>query len=92
MRDRGVLASGPGESLQLVVPRPTAGPREAKRHAGCGFDRPRAGTACFFPAVSHAEPELSKILLSLGVVGAGYAIAIPFNIQFYGARTSGWSG
>jgi NADH-quinone oxidoreductase subunit L len=36
--------------------------------------------------VSHAEPKLSKILLSLGIVAAGYAVAIAFNVAYYGRR------
>jgi NADH-quinone oxidoreductase subunit L len=74
------LASGPGESLVLVVPE-SEGAEE-----GCGLSDPEPGTVCFFPAVTHAEPTLPKILLSLGVVGGAFAIAIPFNIAFYGRR------
>ncbi len=80
------LAGGPGESLQLVVPQAEEGEGEEAGHGGCGFDAPEPGTVCFFPSVTHAEPELGKILLSLGVVGAAYAIAIAFNIGFYGRR------
>jgi NADH-quinone oxidoreductase subunit L len=84
-----------GESLQLVVPgvAPTAdeaegeaGGEEAGYSTGCGFSEPEPGTACFFPTVSHAEPKLSKILLSLGVVAAGYAAAISFCVAFYKRR------
>ncbi len=77
-----VRASGPGETLQLVIPQA----EEGEPKSGCGFEEPPAGEACFFPEVSHAEPELAKILLSLGVVGAAYAIAIAFNVAFYGRR------
>ncbi|MGI9645189.1 MAG: NADH-quinone oxidoreductase subunit 5 family protein [Ilumatobacteraceae bacterium] len=79
-----VRASGPGESLQLVVPRADEG--EGAKKSGCGFDDPELGTVCFFPKVTHAVPEFGKIMLSVGVVGAAFAIAIPFCIQFYGRR------
>jgi NADH-quinone oxidoreductase subunit L len=88
------LASGPGESVVLVdgvayAPSvtPTAeGGEEGAKKSGCGFDAPEAGTVCFFPSVSHAEPKFAKILLSLGIVGAAYAVAIAFNVAFYGRR------
>jgi NADH-quinone oxidoreductase subunit L len=88
------LASGPGESVVLVdgvayAPSvtPTAeGGEEGAKKSGCGFDAPEAGTACFFPSVSHAEPKFAKILLSLAIVGAAYAVAIAFNVAFYGRR------
>ena len=41
----------------------------APHDSGCGFDTPEPGTACFFPTVTHAEPTIAKILLSLAVVG-----------------------
>ena len=85
------LASGPGETVVLVdVPAaaPSAESDEGghSKKSGCGFDAPEAGTVCFFPAVSHAEPKFAKILLSLGIVAAGYAVAIAFCIAFYGRR------
>ena len=61
-------------------------PESEAGEEGCGRSHPEPGTACFFPAVAHAEPTLPKILLSLGVVGGAFAIAIPFNIAFYGRR------
>jgi NADH-quinone oxidoreductase subunit L len=88
------LASGPGESIVLVdgvayapavTPSAEAGEDGAAR-SGCGFTAPEAGTVCFFPGVSHAEPTFAKILLSLGVVAIGYAVAIAFNVAFYGRR------
>ncbi len=88
-----VIASGPGESIMIIDGRPSASPaaeegegEEGAKKSGCGFDAPEPGTACFFPAVSHAEPSFAKILLSLGVVAAGYAVAIAFNVAFYGRR------
>jgi len=85
-----VIATGPGESIMLVDGRPAAAPssegEEGAKKSGCGFDAPEPGTACFFPSVSHAEPSFNKILLSLGVVAAGYAVAIAFNIAFYGRK------
>jgi NADH-quinone oxidoreductase subunit L len=84
-----VLASGPGESVGAVTPMaaPTAetGDEGAKK-TGCGFTAPEAGTVCFFPGVSHAEPKFWKIMLSLGIVAAGYALAIAFCVAFYGRR------
>ena len=89
------LASGPGESVVLVdgvaytsvAPAAEGGEEggESKK-AGCGFDAPEAGTVCFFPGVSHAEPKFTKILLSLAVVAVGYALAIAFCVAFYGRR------
>ena len=86
-----LLASGPGESVALVgnqsfaVPAAAAGEEGAKK-SGCGFDAPEAGTVCFFPGVSHAEPKFWKIMLSLGIVAVGYALAIGFCVLFYGRR------
>ncbi len=88
------LASGPGESVVLVdgvayapsVTPAAEGGEEGAAKTGCGFAAPEAGTVCFFPSVTHAEPKFTKILLSLGVVGAAYAVAIAFNVAFYGRR------
>jgi NADH-quinone oxidoreductase subunit L len=91
------LATGPGESLALVVPNAAEGDGEEESHGeaategghevgGCGYVTPEAGTACFFPSVTHAEPTISKIFLSLGVVGVAYALAISFVILYYGRR------
>jgi NADH-quinone oxidoreductase subunit L len=92
------LASGPGEAVVLVdgvayassvggaaVPGAESGEAGAMK-TGCGFDAPVAGTVCFFPGVSHAEPTFAKILLSLVVVAFGYAVAIGFSVAFYGRR------
>jgi len=88
-----LAAGGPGESASLVefVVVPSAesggeGGEEGAKKSGCGFDAPESGTVCFFPSVSHAEPKFTKILLSLGVVAIGYAVAIAFCIAFYGRR------
>jgi len=91
------LASGPGESLTLVIPNAEEGEGEDESHGeeagaeshaagGCGFETPEPGTACFFPSLTHAEPTISKIFLSLGVVAAAYAVAIAFNVMYYGRR------
>ena len=84
------LASGPGDSV-ILVDAPAAAPAaeaegDGAAKSGCGFTSPEAGTVCFFPAVSHAEPKFAKIMLSLGIVGAAYAVAIAFNVAFYGRR------
>ncbi len=91
------LASGPGESIVLVdgvaytsasgAAAPAAeGGEEGAKKSGCGFDAPEAGTVCFFPGVSHAQPTFAKIMLSLGVVAIAYALAIGFCVLFYGRR------
>jgi NADH-quinone oxidoreductase subunit L len=88
------LASGPGESVVLVdgvayapsVTPAAEGGEEGAEKSGCGFTDPDAGTVCFFPGVSHAEPTFAKILLSLAVVAVGYALAIGFCVLFYGRR------
>ncbi len=93
------LASGPGDSVVLVdgvayAPSVSPGAEEGgdgeegghSTKSGCGFDAPEAGTVCFFPSVSHAEPTFAKIMLSLGVVAAAYAVAIAFNVAYYGRR------
>ncbi len=96
------IASGPGESVVLVdgvASAPSVTPtadeggeegghegEEGGHSSGCGFDAPEPGTVCFFPSVNHAEPAFTKILLSLGVVGVAYLVAIAFNVAFYGRR------
>ncbi len=84
------LASGPGDSIVLVdgvayAPNVTPNAEGAEK-SGCGFDAPAPGTVCFFPTVTHAEPRFNKILLSLGVVGIAYVLAVAFNVAFYGKR------
>lgn len=88
------IAGSVGESVQLVepgfLPRAEAGGEEGGEgghSSGCGFDTPGAGTACFFPSVTHAEPKLSGILLSLAVVAIGYALAISFCLAYYKQRS-----
>ncbi len=88
-----IIATGPGESVQLVVPAVDEGGDDGHGEAaddghstGCGRGDPEAATACFFPAVVHAEPKFAKILLSLAVVAAGYAAAIAFCVAFYKKR------
>jgi len=68
-----------------ITPSVDAG-EEGAAKSGCGFTAPDAGTVCFFPGVSHAEPTFAKILLSLGVVAVAYALAIGFCVLFYGRR------
>jgi NADH-quinone oxidoreductase subunit L len=90
------LASGPGESVVLVdgvaygtaasISPAAEGGEEGAAKTGCGFTAPEAGTVCFFPSVSHAEPKFTKILLSLGIVGGAYLVAIAFCVAFYGRR------
>ena len=87
-----IAAGHAGESVQLLEPGfvtatgDTAAsfvPAAGDKKEGCGRSTPEVGTVCYFPAVSHAVPTLSKILLSLGVVAIGYAAAIGFCIAFY---------
>ncbi len=85
------LATGPGESVSLVgmeafAPSADDADDHGAHASGCGFEPPEAGTVCFFPTVSHAEPTIAKIMLSLGVVAGAYLVAIAFNIAFYGKR------
>ena len=101
-----LVATGPGESIQLAQPDGVRRRRcsaeeggEEKREGegghstGCGFETPEPGTVCFFPSVDHAEPQLSKILLSVGIVAGAYAIAIAFCVVVLRhAGTSGWWG
>ena len=87
----GETAGHAGESIQLleVTPLPAAEAGADGKDAyatGCGRTTPEPGTVCYFPKVKHAVPELSKILLSLGVVALGYAAAIGFCIAFYKNR------
>ncbi len=94
------LASGPGDSIVLVdgvaynsvTPGAEGGEEGGHSKSGCGFDAPEAGTVCFFPGVSHAEPKFWKIMLSLGIVALGYALAIGFCVLFYGRRDKRFVG
>jgi NADH-quinone oxidoreductase subunit L len=86
-----VIASGPGESVGVLAPSaaPSAEGGEGEgghSKTGCGFTAPEPGTVCFFPGVSHAEPKFAKIMLSLGIVAAAYAVAIAFCVAYYGRR------
>jgi len=90
-----LVEAGPGASLGVTVPRTDvlqaadvvqAEAAEGEKAVGCGFTTPEPGTVCFFPAVTHAEPKFAKILLSLGVVAAAYAVAIAFNVAYYGRK------
>ena len=85
-----IVATGPGHGVELAVPGFEAGDAiaaeessEGSEKTGCGFETPEAGSVCFFPKVTHAVPELGKILLSLGVVAVGYALAIGFCLLYY---------
>jgi len=90
-----IIATGPGESIELRNPMVVApgvlaaeegDASEEDLATGCGFETPEPGTVCFMPTQNHAEPTFSKIMLSLGVVAGAYAIAIAFCIAFYGRR------
>lgn len=92
-----VVPGGPGESLAPYEPgfvsEPAAGgalsAEESSadgKKSGCGFTDPAPGSVCFFPQVSHAVPTFGKIVLSLGVVALGYALAIGFCLTYYGRR------
>ncbi len=81
------LAQGAGESLQLVMPGATGDALTADEGAKvCGFETPAPGTVCFFPAVTHAEPKLVKILAATATVVIAYLVAIAFNVLYYGRR------
>jgi NADH-quinone oxidoreductase subunit L len=84
-------ATGPGDAVVQVVPSASDGEGgegggEEEAHGPCGYETPEGGTACFFPSVDHAEPTFPKIMLSLGVVAAGYAVSIAFCVAYYGRR------
>ena len=85
-----VLPSGPGQSLVLVQsPVAPAALVQAEKGAseGCGFSTPKPGTACYFPAVSHAKFKWSKAALSLVIVAAGLVSSWLFCVQFYSRRS-----
>ena len=54
---------------------------------GCGFTAPEAGTACFFPTVSHAEFKWSKAALSLAIVAAGLVSSWFVCVALYTSRS-----
>ena len=74
------VPSGPGDAL--VFPRAEA----AEGEAACAESAPEAGTACFFPTVSHAKFKWSKGLLSLGIVALGLLSSWMFCVQYYTRR------
>ncbi|MGA9276597.1 NADH-quinone oxidoreductase subunit L [Ilumatobacter sp.] len=77
---------GPGSSIVEFVPGFAEAEGEGEHHDGCGFTAPTEGSVCFFPSVTHATPTFAKIMLSLVVVAAGYALAIGFCLAFYKRR------
>ncbi len=83
-----LVPGGPGEALTPFVAQfAEEGDGEKDAYAtGCGRTTPPEGSVCFFPKVKHAVPETGKILLSLAVVAAGYALAISFCLAFYKRR------
>ena len=68
------LAGGPGRSIGLV---------QATDAVGCGYEVPPQGSACFFPAVSHAPFTWSKGFLALGIVFAGLISAWVISVMLY---------
>jgi NADH-quinone oxidoreductase subunit L len=74
------VPSGPGDALIF----PTA--EKAEGEAACSETVPEAGTACFFPTVSHAKFKWSKGLLSLGIVAVGLLSSWFFCVQYYTRR------
>ena len=56
---------------------------EGEELAGCGFDTPDEGTACSFPAVSHAEFKWVNALPSILLVVAGFAISLFLSRGLY---------
>ena len=50
-------------------------PAAEESHAtGCGHEIPADATACYFPAIDHAEFKWSKALLSLAIAAAGLLV------------------
>ena len=74
---RAVDEGGEGEEA-------AAGEEATPRAAGS--PRRRTGTACFFPAVSHAEFKWSKAALSLVVVAAGLVSSWVVCVALYTTR------
>ncbi len=93
---QAVAAEDEGASGGEVVPteeehseEPAAGEvagEGEEEHAGCGYDVPASGTACFFPAADHAEFEWSKAAVSLIVVAAGLVSSWVICVQLYTKR------
>jgi NADH-quinone oxidoreductase subunit L len=81
IEDTAAAIGGPGESVQLVDP--ASLPQAEASADACGFAAPAEGTACLFPAVSHAEFKWSKALLSLAIVAFGLVSAWAFCVAFY---------
>ena len=78
------LSGGPGHSLGSALPTQEA---EGDAHSeGCGFTDPEAGTACAFPAVSHAEFEWVKTIPSILLVALGFAVSLYVSMGLYGER------
>ncbi len=72
------VPSGSGES--------EAAAGEEAPAEGCGYTAPEAGTACFFPAVSHAEFKWSKAAVSLVVVLFGLVSSWVVCVALYTRR------
>jgi len=70
----------------VVAPAQEEGEEEEEHATGCGYTAPEEGTACFFPAVSHAEFEWSKAALSLVVVAAGLVSSWVVCVALYTRR------
>ena len=68
-------------------PRRRAPPAAEESHAtGCGHEVPADATACYFPAIDHAEFKWSKALLSLAIAGAGLVVGWAVCAALYTKR------
>ncbi len=81
----GLLLQSQEEHAEEAGHGEEAGGEEA--HAeGCGYTAPEGETACFFPAVEHAEFTWSKALLSLFVVALGLVVSWFVCVALYTKR------
>jgi NADH-quinone oxidoreductase subunit L len=70
-----------------TVPAQEEGGAGEESHAtGCGHESPAAETACYFPAIDHAEFKWSKALLSLAIAAAGLVVGWAVCAALYTKR------
>jgi NADH-quinone oxidoreductase subunit L len=58
----------------------------AAEEAGCGVGDPAEGTACYYPAVEHAEFSWGKAAVSLLVAAAGVVVSWVVCVNLYTRR------
>jgi NADH-quinone oxidoreductase subunit L len=74
--------------LRLALPTQSdeGGAAEESHATGCGREEPEAATACYFPAVDHAEFKWSKALISLVIAAAGLVVGWGVCVALYTRR------